>query len=240
MPANEWNVEAIVREVIRRLQSNSTDDFADGQSSTARSQVIPKQDGQLVLNERVVSMASLADKLEGIQCIVHSSRAVITPLARDELKQRGIATKEQIGQYESEHRLIVGVAVEERQKCEDIRRQVGQAIDVDVSHQQDLEAVVRDLARQVVAKEHPVALATGQPALAICMANRYSCLRAVQATTEDATRNSVESVGANLLVIDPAAIRPPDMANILRVFIGDGYRRCPQHLRSTLEQQSQV
>ena len=80
MTFTEQQVEWIVVEVLRRLG------VAEGKprSATAGSA------GELRLTERVVTLRSIEGRLAGVTRVVVSARAVITPAARDELKQRTI------------------------------------------------------------------------------------------------------------------------------------------------------
>jgi hypothetical protein len=71
--------ERVVREVIRRLtqQGHTTIQVAAA-------------GGELVLSERVVSMATLSGRLENVRQVIVPQRAIVTPAVRDELKQRSI------------------------------------------------------------------------------------------------------------------------------------------------------
>ncbi len=71
--------ERVVREVIRRLT----------QQGHTTSQVAAAG-GELILSERVVSLATLSGRLENIRKVVVAQRAIVTPSVRDELRQRSI------------------------------------------------------------------------------------------------------------------------------------------------------
>jgi hypothetical protein len=73
--------ERIVREVLRRLQAAGVKiEAADSPAVAA----------ELVLAERLVTLTTLDGRLRGVQRVVVPPRAVITPSARDELRDRNI------------------------------------------------------------------------------------------------------------------------------------------------------
>jgi microcompartment protein CcmK/EutM len=76
MTYSEQDVERIVLEVIRRLG------LVGSPSATATN--------ELAVSERVVTMRSIEGKLAGINRLIVSGRAVVTPAVKDELRQRNI------------------------------------------------------------------------------------------------------------------------------------------------------
>ena len=69
-------LEWIVQEVVRRLRQ-------EGSSA-------PPAAGELRLSERIVTLASLKDRIGNVRRVVVSAKAVVTPAVRDELNQRQI------------------------------------------------------------------------------------------------------------------------------------------------------
>lgn len=85
MQIDAETLEAIVREVIRRLTSQghsvSSSGNADDSAVSANLQV----------DDKLVTMATLHRKLSGIKQVVVRRRAIVTPAVKDELKKRHIA-----------------------------------------------------------------------------------------------------------------------------------------------------
>ena len=75
MTVTPEQLEWIVREVIRRLR------LLDGNPPSA---------GELRLTEKVITKATLKDRLASVQRVVVSPRAVVTPAVKDELNERRI------------------------------------------------------------------------------------------------------------------------------------------------------
>ena len=81
MTFSEEQVEWIVVEVIRRLG------LLEGQRPTA---VVGRSSTQLELTEKVVTLRTLERRLAGVTQVVVSTKAVVTPAVKDELKARRI------------------------------------------------------------------------------------------------------------------------------------------------------
>ena len=69
--------ERIVQEVIRRLVAGGITVGATGNK-------------QLALSERVITLATLDGKLDGVETVSVQKRAVVTPAVKDELNRRSI------------------------------------------------------------------------------------------------------------------------------------------------------
>jgi hypothetical protein len=76
--------EQVVREVLRRLQA------AGVKVEAAADNPPPAAAKDLVLAERLVTLKTLEGRLSGVRRVMAPSRAVITPSARDELRDRNI------------------------------------------------------------------------------------------------------------------------------------------------------
>lgn len=76
MANKDWDFERIVREVIRRLQAMEATPVAGR--------------GQLVVTDRLVTWQALEDRVAGVNSVMVPRGAVVTPLVRDELKDRNV------------------------------------------------------------------------------------------------------------------------------------------------------
>lgn len=75
-PSLDEFVERIVREVIRRLR--------------AQEKGVRSADSAVVLSQRVITAASIETVPTGTREITIAARAILTPLARDDARDRGI------------------------------------------------------------------------------------------------------------------------------------------------------
>ncbi|MBX3434915.1 MAG: hypothetical protein KF847_16475 [Pirellulales bacterium] len=78
MQLSPEQLEWIVAEVVRRLREQG---LADGAAPA----------GELVLAERVVTVATVSQRLGGVARVRVARGAVVTPAARDLLKDHGVA-----------------------------------------------------------------------------------------------------------------------------------------------------
>lgn len=86
MSMDEATIEMIVREVVRRLSRSPDLPRADVRAGSGQDPAPT----QLVLDEPVVTTAALRGRLRGVDQLVVAANALVTPLVRDELKDRGI------------------------------------------------------------------------------------------------------------------------------------------------------
>jgi hypothetical protein len=80
-------LEWIVREVVRRLREGSSTSVLSTASAPAP---LPSPDAHITLPQPLITTATLEHKLAGVTQITITKRAVITPSARDLLKENNI------------------------------------------------------------------------------------------------------------------------------------------------------
>jgi hypothetical protein len=78
-------LEWIVREVVRRLRSDPPLPPGEGWGEGA-----PSTSSHLVLKQSLITTATLERNLAGVTSVGVPPRAVVTPAARDLLRERGI------------------------------------------------------------------------------------------------------------------------------------------------------
>ncbi|MFV1967403.1 MAG: hypothetical protein ACC628_18390 [Pirellulaceae bacterium] len=237
-----WDIDRIVNEVLRRLQSlASSDDVASPLAKTTKAKTTKAKTtkertthnaNELCLDERVVTLAAIRDRLRGIRHVRLCPKAVITPSARDEFRKRGIAVERHAAEpgVTPGNATLVIARADTNYDASALLRQVGGA-SIEAS---GLVAAVETLAERVPDDRQVGVLLTARTAPALCLANRHSGVRAALGGSAGMVRDAVQSMGANLLVIDPANRSLTDLANTLREFIRGGIRNCPAEFREIL------
>jgi hypothetical protein len=86
MQLSDEQLEWIVTEVVRRLAEQLRGATADVIVAAA-----PPRGAVLQLDERVVTAQALVRRLEGVARVETPARAIVTPAARDLLRERGVA-----------------------------------------------------------------------------------------------------------------------------------------------------
>jgi hypothetical protein len=193
---------------------------------------LPEGEGsnEFIVTARVVTLASLPEKFNGVRKLVVSPCAILTPSVRDELQLRGVTVEHRktapacapAGRV----RLVVaasGTTLDPIALASVLEGQTAAA----QTHRFDcLIAATDKLAAELATAGTLVVLVTPHTAAALCLANRLPGVRAVLGVEAEAVGADADAVGANLLVLSPAAgfFRLKQMAGR---FLEGGPRACP-------------
>ncbi|HVX59290.1 MAG TPA: hypothetical protein VHC19_01765 [Pirellulales bacterium] len=214
------NVERIVGEVLDRLQAKTSSPL------------------ELILASRVVTLAEIEGRLEGIKQLVVPAKAVITPAVRDLLRQKKIDIGFALpGKAAAKVRLplVVGVAETKHDAAGAMQAVAIAGVTIERLTRVGLAPVVGELCEAVSKGGKLGLLLTNETAAALCLANRRPGVRAVAATSIAATPRAVRSVGANLLTVDPAGRTMFEMQRIISQFVAGAPYACPAELAKELE-----
>ena len=227
-----WDIDGIVDEVLRRLRERV---------SSAAAAVVPEStprkaetcaDGELRLAERVVTLAVIDGRLAGIRHVVVRPDAVVTPAVNDLLRKRNIGVTRD--EFQPADRLagtpLVMAASETSYDPAPLLAQTGGELLTAGTLAKAIEA----LAERIRGRNQLGVLLTGQIAAAVCLANRRQGVRAAVGGSLPMIRDAVQSVAANLVVIDPAGRTLTELAKMVREFLRDGPRECPLAYRDIL------
>jgi len=228
-------IERIVREVLAELglaQKQGSSPAADASpSSPSDSQDVTLDDGNLVIGHRVVTLAEVSGRLDGVRRLVVPPQAVVTPTVRDELLRKNIDLTHAaprpscssgslrlvmmtVGQGFDPEALIAALG----QECLDVKR-----------HATDcLIAATDRLAEEVLEPDTLGLLLTRHVAAGLCLANRHRGVRAV------CRSGAAYEVGANLLIVDPTAKGVFQLKQSISEFCRGGVRPCPEVFQQRL------
>ncbi|HTQ37744.1 MAG TPA: RpiB/LacA/LacB family sugar-phosphate isomerase [Pirellulales bacterium] len=226
MPHSEDQVEQIVHAVLARL----------GNAASAAS----TPHGELVLNDNVVSAATLANRLDGIQRVVVTARAVVTPAARDILKEKNVTLVRTL-QAKAAASVQLVLAHTEAKKgtnydCTDLIRQLQQrGVEVEQLPTGQAGKVTHELAEAVSRGKKLGVLLTDQVAAALCAANRRRGVRAATAANRGEVYDVMQNLGVNLLVVDSVRRSGPEVQRIVEAFAATPSQACPAEWKPWLE-----
>lgn len=213
------NVERIVSEVLDRLQAKTP---------SLR---------ELTLASRVVTLAEVKGKLEGIKQLVVPAKAVITPAVRDLLRQKRIDIGYALpGKAAAKPRLslVVGAAGTKYDAAGALRAAAREGVTIERLARTGLAQVVGELC-DAASKGGKLGLVlTSETAAVVCIANRRPGVRAAAAASVAATPRVVRSVGANLLAVDPAGRTMFEMQRIISQFVAGAPYACPAEFAKEL------
>ena len=224
-PIERTEVERIVRRVLASL--------AAGHRATKRH---TETGSELVLAARVVSLADIEDRVDGISRIVVPRGAVITPAARDELKKRSVAVASDASRVaaESGGRLLIAVAETNHEPAALERMLKQNAISCERLTAGDLIATVDVMAERVAAGAGLGLLLTENTAAAVCLANRRPAIRAALGHSLAAVADAVRTVAVNLLVVDPRDRNPFELKQMVHALMRAANQPCSQGLSKRL------
>jgi len=218
MTRENHNTEWIVAEVIRRLRQAG---IATGSSDVSVTCPHPRPDtSQLVLRERVVTLAVLDGRLANVCQVVVPARAVVTPAVVDQLRDLEISlVRSPAARPASGDSRVVLPEVRVREPvgaiCRAVDRRVARAFEAnlpgaDTRTFSDHDAGIAALADAIAHPKYVGVLVTDRVWRAVCRANRVGHVRAVTARGANELDAALRDVEANLLVAAPQTVVSPE------------------------------
>jgi hypothetical protein len=237
MSVGENEIERIVREVLARLAPVSPSD-ASRSVSTASPVLNP---GALSLSNRLVTVSELDGRLEGVRTVIVPPRAVITPAARDLLRQRGVTVASARLSWEkgmgatagTVKSIVLGKAATSYEPLALIRALKQDGCEVEQVARTGLTGVIDDLADLAARGGKRCLLLTDESAAAACLANRLRGVRAATAADAAGVTRAGKSIGVNLLIVEPARRSLFQLRGIAREFLRS-QAECPPEYANRL------
>jgi len=243
MAGQELDLEAIVREVLRRLQQMGGEpavgDPARAGSGTANANPVApsaREPGRLQLEQRTISWGLIRDRLQGAKEVLVPAGAVVTPSVRDELRKRRIALRfreESAGDSPLPAGVVLGVAGRTNASGAALAAVTAETAAAERIDRDCVLEVVRHVSQAVAGQGRIGVVLTDRPAVALCLANRQSSVRAAWGVSIASVREAAKLIGANLLVVNPAQHGLYELRGMIREFVG-GRHECPKAYRPAL------
>lgn len=238
------SLERSEAQAAARTQSRARKDA--GESSVRLARVYSTRDGELTLPNKVVTVATLENRLAGIRQVVLPPGAIVTPAAQDVLAEKGIkvffgpASREEpgISQVTDGTKMPVADAVTillvtrrvSTQQLENLLRPEGI-----IAEYESLDCLIRvsDRVAEVCQAGKLAVVLTRYVSTELCLANRHPGVRAIAGRAGIDVAAETAAVGANALVADAAA----GLFALKRMITGfvRGPHVCPENLRERLE-----
>ena len=192
--------------------------------------------GRLTVSERLVTLAALERRLDGVRELVVPAKAVITPAARDRLRELkiGLAFEQTSpGPVIDGPTIVLGIAETNYEAAGLVEALSREGLAIERLAKTGLVTVVGEMCDEVHKGGKPAVLLTTSREAALCLANRQRGVRAVAVHDLGALRKSVAAVGANFLVIDPSGKGLSVLARLVREFVA-APKHCPAELAAIL------
>jgi pyruvate/2-oxoglutarate dehydrogenase complex dihydrolipoamide acyltransferase (E2) component len=219
-------VDRIVREVVRRIAeqsapANGSSPDTASKADTAEPATPPPTPNTLVVDERLITLAKVQDRLAGIQQVIIRGDAVVTPSVRDLLREKKVRIEQRDGTGGSS--IVRGLLA----VCNDANRarDLATALSADGLQWQtfgDVNALIRQL-QQTASRQPTIGLAV-TPAWAhfVCQANRHNSIRAVAPADAAALDQACKQLNINLLILDSNRLDRGQILDLGRMYL----RRC--------------
>jgi hypothetical protein len=188
-------------------------------------------DGVLVCEERLLTLAKLEHHLGGLRRLIVRRNAVITPALKEELSRRNIPIERDGGRPNTNALFAVSVIRFDADRAPSLHG-LGLAEDV---HAKSFAVLQNQVNSQLAAGNRHVLVLTQQPATVICVLNRSSCVRAVHVNNVEGVKAAAKAIAANVLVVDPRTLGRVQLAAILRAFENEGQTQPCGELKNILE-----
>jgi hypothetical protein len=206
-------IEQIVAEVMRRLMPNSATAPVSSEANNRH---------EVVLADSVITADLLSEKSSGRKWISVTSKAIVTPSARDWLRHnnveliRGVASGTGSQPIES-GRLVITHSSDQTidRVLEDASRQSSggwnrkSVESVDEAAKKAIGELRRESSRVIV-------VLTSEPEVAACLANRNEKVRAAVVADAAAVARVKSGLDGNVFVVDPTGRSFFEMRNLLR------------------------
>lgn len=229
MSAGSWDIDAIVRQVLQRLEQMAAASRGDTAPAAPAPSASRPDRHELRLTDRVVTLATVEGRLHGIQRVILDGTAVVTPSVRDLLKRQEIALLREEPATQGATPVFLEVVVAGADyKAGGLTTRLAAPVSTFTA------SITAAVARAATAARDPqrlTVLLTERPALALCLANRQRALRAAWAESVDLVREAKRAIGLNVLVIDPTAHADEALADLIREFLQGAPHACPSELR---------
>ena len=226
-------IDSVVREVLARL--TAAERPVEKRPVEKHASAEPMAPAQLVLGPAVISLSTLADRLSGVRRVVVGKKAVVTPAARDLLKQHKITISRSADAAGANRpALVVAVTDSSSDPAALLRLVAPLACAVERLAKTGLASVVAELTDMVVNDGRLGLLLSGKPDVACCLANRRPGVRAAVARDRDEVAAAIGNLGLNLLVVDPARRSLFQLGQMVKQFLQAGLAKCPAALEEQL------
>jgi ribose 5-phosphate isomerase RpiB len=232
MAKSEDQIERIVGEVLARLGTAAAVrvDRPHSQPSPASGSV-----SELKLDDKVVSAATLKDRLSGVQRLIVSARAVVTPSARDLLRENNVSLVRTL-KSASVGALLALAGLDSRFDTAGLVRVLQQrGTTVQPVESAEFNGAFETISRAINESGKLGVALTNQVATAVCVANRHRGVRAAAASNRGEIENIIHELGANLLVLDTARRGMLEIERMVVAFVASPQRDCPAPLKSILD-----
>lgn len=230
-------IDTIVREVLRRLESDRPSTPAGARPPQCH---VPGRVVSLEQLERhacadrasqsgTLAQGRIAAGLTQIRRITVDPGAVVTPAVLDLLRDLGITLakgKDHSGGSAGRRAVIVCVAPA-RLDTRQLTERLGASVRLRALACSALQDAVMEAARAAGSGDGQAVVVTRQAIGAVCLANRHRGVRAAACYDSPMLQQARDTIGINVLALDPARLEPGVLLGLAVQFCGQPVAPCP-------------
>lgn len=227
MTEKPFPIDKIVGEVVRQIS------LVQRQMSSEA----PPSKEPLYLSSQVVGLTDLKNRLGQVQTIYLRPDAIVTPAARDLLREKKIAIvfkDPDRSQIDLRPPLLIGWAETSFVPLDLLYALARDGAPTQSIDQHDIVTVVEHLVPPLQRNANRGLLLTGEPLPSCCLANRHQGVRAAVVRGFLDVDQAVKTLGANLLIVDPADKSLSQLVRLVRAFRDTIPHNCPAQYRNQL------
>lgn len=213
-------IEVIVRAVLERLRTLEV-----APAATATTTPIVTQPGEVLLDQRLVTLEDLRDRWDTMKSLLVPKRCIVTPAAVDELRQRGVVLQrsdevtKQVTSAQREHgSKSLLVMMPAGKKAESVSRLCHQGIET-AAMGQDNNLTLTTL-KNHLAEPHKLCLwSSPRPFAAARACAVFPHVAAVQLSRIEDLPLAMEQAQPNVLILDDRSWTATSVANLARTWL---------------------
>ncbi len=232
------DIDQIVREVLRRLAQEQGGHAQNNGAVRGKQPQPPQPSGTLVLEDRLLTVAQLDGRLNGIRRLKVSSKAVVTPAVRDLLREKKIELEKTAGDAATRSgadiSLVIGAAENAACPAEVVQGLRATGVHVAQLARSGMASILEEVAEEVCKGGSLGLLLTSEPLVGVCLANRKPGARAAWAGCVKGVQNAKKQLGVNLLVVNPSGKSTAELKQMLSEFCRDGVSPAPARWKQLL------
>ncbi|MBM4001914.1 MAG: hypothetical protein FJ295_01305 [Planctomycetes bacterium] len=220
MAAHE--IESIVRAVVARLREGQGGRVEPTSVSQSTMSAAPElAGGTLRLTGRLVTVATIAGRLDGVRQLELPAGAVVTPAVRDQLRQRNIPLRftQTTAPAASPPITLYVHRTDPACSTDRLATSLGGQATLELLTACPVEQAVAELAAVLTHSASRGLLMTRGWAEAQGLANRWSSVRAFAAFDARMVQSARRDWNANLMVIDPGRSSQQEILHFTREFL---------------------
>ena len=199
----EW-INSIVREVIARLKKiENVDSSITKPASRQNKPDHASETSTLKLDDAVITLETLRNRLSNVKQIVVNPKAVVTPAVKDELREHQITIVKSGDSQPQKNRTIHIARLAGTYFPVDWLKPIG---DVEICSAPDYQAIGNELEKKLKGNEKAICF-SAKPFLAAAMLNRTSTLNAAYAKSERDVVEIKATMRGNVLVLESSLDR---------------------------------